>query len=520
MASTGLLVVSNIKHLGTSLRSIEKYVSSLYIALNVSTCGAKQEIQPPPPPVWGRLISQVYADSSSYVGNNIDLRVLVTPLKPFDSASGLVKLHKTVDVLFSDAHQPELCESWRRTLNITKPTIFLQDTDMNDLATLESSPQEVKVYPNVVLGGTFDRIHIGHKIFLTQAVLRATQRLVVGVTTATMTKSKTLPYLILPVEERIAQLRDFLMDIDSTLQYDIVPIDDPFGPTQHDPDMDMIVVSAETFRGGQKVNEIRSSKHLSQLDIFVIDIVESNVSDSIHESKVSSSNTRIDLLGTRWRKPEPRPNLPAVPYIIGLTGGIASGKSKMAERLGKLGAHVIDCDKVAHDVYEPGQTCYEKIVKHFGNHILAMDGRIDRTKLGPIVFSNTKELQTLNDIVWPELMVEVKRRLAVLSSLPTPPKVVVLEAAVLLRAGWETECHEVWSMVVPPEEAVRRIIERNGLSEEEACKRLSNQVPNSEIVAKSNVIFSSQWDYDFTQKQAERAWNMLNKELNSRHSSL
>jgi len=75
-------------------------------------------------------------------------------------------------------------------------------------------------------------------------------------------------------------------------------------------------------------------------------------------------------------------------------------------------------------------------------------------------------------------------------------------------------------MIVPPEEAVRRIIERNNLSEEEAKKRLASQVPNTEIVAKSHVIFSSQWDHDFTQKQAERAWQMLTKELDSHQSSL
>lgn len=209
------------------------------------------------------------------------------------------------------------------------------------------------------------------------------------------------------------------------------------------------------------------------------------------------------------------------PYIIGLTGGIASGKSKMAERLGDMGAHVIDCDKVAHDVYEPGQTCYEKILKHFGDEILASDGRIDRTKLGPRVFGNPQELHTLNSIVWPELMVEVNRRLANLRAASQVPKVVVLEAAVLLKAGWEPNCHEVWSMIVPPEEAIKRVMERNNLSEEEARKRLASQVPNADIVAKSQVIFSSQWDFDFTQRQAERAWQMLNKELDGRtHSSL
>lgn len=329
-----------------------------------------------------------------------------------------------------------------------------------------------------------------------------------------------LPELILPVEERIARLREFLLDIDNTLQYDIVPIDDPFGPTQTDPNIDMIVVSAETLRGGQKVNEIRAAKNLSQLEIFSIDIVESNVNDGIHESKVSSSNTRIDLLGTRWRQPEPRLNLPSRPYIIGLTGGIASGKSKMAERLADFGAHVIDCDKVAHDVYEPGQSCYKRIVEHFGNDILASDGRIDRSKLGPRVFGNPQELQLLNSIVWPELMVEVNRRLDKLrASGAQMPKIVVLEAAILLRAGWESNCHEVWSMIVPPEEAVKRVVERNHLSETEARNRLASAVPNADIVAKSQVIFSSQWDYDFTHRQAERAWQMLNKELDAKPQS-
>ena len=113
-----------------------------------------------------------------------------------------------------------------------------------------------------------------------------------------------LPELILPYEERMKLLRDFLMDIDSTLQYDIVPIDDPFGPTASDPDLQLIVVSGETLRGAHKVNELRATKELCQLDIFTIDIVESKVNDGIHESKVSSSNTRIDMLGTRWRQPE------------------------------------------------------------------------------------------------------------------------------------------------------------------------------------------------------------------------
>lgn len=189
MASTGLLVVSNIKQLGKSLRSIEKYVNSLYIHLNVAKPTSSSS-----PPVWGRLISQLYADSSSYVGNKVDLRVLVTPFKE----QQCLKLCKPVDMIFSDEHQPELCEKLRAALNISKPTIFLQDTKNTDFQQVLQhnceSPESsnFKVYPNVVLGGTFDRIHIGHKIFLTQAVLRTCKRLVIGVTTAAMTKSNYL----------------------------------------------------------------------------------------------------------------------------------------------------------------------------------------------------------------------------------------------------------------------------------------------------------------------------------------
>lgn len=111
--------------------------------------------------------------------------------------------------------------------------------------------------------------------------------------------------MILPVEKRIEEVRGFLTEIDSSLQYDVVPIDDPFGPTQSDPNMDLIVVSAETERGGHKVNELRIKNNLRPLEIYCISLVESNDTGAgPKEKKVSSSNTRVDLLGTRLREPE------------------------------------------------------------------------------------------------------------------------------------------------------------------------------------------------------------------------
>ena len=208
--------------------------------------------------------------------------------------------------------------------------------------------------------------------------------------------------------------------------------------------------------------------------------------------------------------------MPTKPYIVGLTGGIASGKSKMAERFASLGAYVMDCDKIAHEIYEPGQICYNRVVEQFGKDILDKNGRIDRTKLGPIVFANPSKLEELNNIVWPELMNEVKSRIQKLADSDNSPQVVILEAAVLLKANWDQEVHEVWSMIVPPAEAIKRVIERNGLTEEESKRRLASQLTNEELVARSHVIFSSLWNSEFTLQQAVKAWNMLMTELNNK----
>lgn len=189
--------------------------------------------------------------------------------------------------------------------------------------------------------------------------------------------------MVLPLATRLRDVEEFLNDVDNSIKYEVVPISDPFGPTATDSDLDLIVVSDETMKGGQKVNEIRRQKHFRDLEIFSIPLVE--IKEAIikeKESKISSSNQRMDILGSQFKEPIPRPNLPKFPYIIGLIGGIASGKSKMSERFKNMGAGVIDCDKLAHALYEPGEKCYNAIIEAFGKEIVADDGKIDRKKLG------------------------------------------------------------------------------------------------------------------------------------------
>lgn len=217
----------------------------------------------------------------------------------------------------------------------------------------------------------------------------------------------------------------------------------------------MIIVSAETLRGGEAVNEVRKEKNFKPLKIHCIDLLEYETNEEGKEIKVSSSNQRLDLLGNRLKEPIPKPHLPPYPYIIGLIGGIASGKSVISQHFQKLGAFVINCDKLAHQIYEPGTPCHSKLVEHFGKDILGDDNTINRKQLGAIVFADESKLNELNQIVWPLLMDEVQRRIENIRTNKTHD-VVVIEAAVLLQAGWQSEMHEVWSLIVPPERVRQR----------------------------------------------------------------
>lgn len=205
------------------------------------------------------------------------------------------------------------------------------------------------------------------------------------------------------------------------------------------------------MRGGEKVNEIRKNAGLRELKIHCIDLVEFEPDADVKELKVSSTNSRMDILGTRLHQPREHSNLPLKPYLIGVVGSIASGKSMMTKRLEKFGARIIDCDKMAHELYEPGEECYEKVINCFGKGILMDDGRIDRKKLGEIVFSNTELLEKLNEIVWPSLLKLLKSRIQQIYE-EGMCQVIVVEAPVLLKAGWKNEFHEIWGIIVSKEE--------------------------------------------------------------------
>ncbi|KAJ6642170.1 Bifunctional coenzyme A synthase [Pseudolycoriella hygida] len=505
MAITGLLIVTRLSKIAISLSAARRYVQkTLFIQLY------SKEHQNRTAPSFSKAINTIYSTSVECCGD-LDVRVITNNLK----SNSPKKLTDKFDVLLFDN-----CFSESETISISKifeskKILQLSDEKSSNTASFDSdiaTDDNGEVYENVVLGGTFDRLHAGHKILLTEAVLRAKKRVVVGVTDDNLVKSKTLAELVQPVEKRIEDVKEFLNSIDKSLVYEVVSIPDAYGPTSSDPNLDLIIVSAETMRGGEKVNELRRNKGLPELKIHCIGLVEFEPDADVKELKVSSTNTRMDLLGTRLRDPREHKNLPLKPYTIGVVGSIASGKSVMTKRLEKLGAKIIDCDKMAHELYEPGEECHEEIITLYGRDILMEDGRIDRKKLGNIVFNSPELLQKLNEIVWPSLLKLLKSRIQKLYD-EEMCQVIVVEAAVLLKAGWKDEFHEIWGIIVSKEEAISRLMERNGLTMEEAEKRWQVGVDSSTVVQNADVVFSTQWKHEFTQIQAERAWETLTDRL-------
>ena len=197
--------------------------------------------------------------------------------------------------------------------------------------------------------------------------------------------------------------------------------------------------------------------------------------------------------------------------IIGLTGGIASGKSTVIEYALKQGAHVIDADKLGHQVYEPGTRGFEAVVSEFGTDIVAPDGTIDRKKLGSKVFADGGSLARLTDIVWPQIKTLAKAEIAEVQE-QYPNRLVVLEAAVLIEAGWQDLVDEIWVVVVDEEAAISRAVQRDGVTREAIEARMSAQLSNEQRTKNADVILDNNHDQGHLQAQLKRQFSRLENE--------
>ncbi len=194
--------------------------------------------------------------------------------------------------------------------------------------------------------------------------------------------------------------------------------------------------------------------------------------------------------------------------IIGLTGGIASGKSTVAETLGQLGAHVIDADKLGHNAYVSGSEAFDLVVSTFGKDTVGTDGEIDRKVLGSKVFGRPESLKKLTNIVWPAIKKMATQEIQTVQT-QRPDQVIVLEAAVLFEAGWEDIVDEVWSTIVDREVAIERASNRDGTERSQVEARIDAQISNEERTEKANRLIDNSSSEAELREKVERIWNTL-----------
>ncbi|MCE5287508.1 MAG: dephospho-CoA kinase [Pelosinus sp.] len=190
-------------------------------------------------------------------------------------------------------------------------------------------------------------------------------------------------------------------------------------------------------------------------------------------------------------------------YIIGLTGGIASGKSTVSRMLTELGAYIVDADKIAHDAILPGKPAFEAITQRLGRDILS-GGKINREKLGQLVFDSVDLRAWLEEITHPYIRREAQRQLA--EAKEQEYDVAVLDVPLLFEVKWETMADEVWVVYVLPEVQLDRLMARSHLSKKEALARIQAQRKLADKAKLAQVVIDNNRDTETTAAQVLQAW--------------
>ena len=180
-------------------------------------------------------------------------------------------------------------------------------------------------------------------------------------------------------------------------------------------------------------------------------------------------------------------------YLVGLTGGIGSGKSTVAARLVEHGAELIDADQIAREVVQPGKPAYRKIVEHFGIGILDSEGFIDRPKLGAIVFASEAKRALLNELTHPPVAEEIASRLELLQAFDG---VVILDVPLLVEASNARSYEAIVVVAAKPDTQLRRLVEQRGMSAAEAQARIDAQSPLEEKLAVATHVVWNEGSFD------------------------
>jgi len=198
--------------------------------------------------------------------------------------------------------------------------------------------------------------------------------------------------------------------------------------------------------------------------------------------------------------------------IVGLTGGIVSGKSTVANIFKNLGAVVIDADRIGHNVITPHKPAWEKLIKIFGKNILKEDLFIDRKKLGYLVFNNKKLLKKLNEITHPEIeKIIIQKINKYKESNYFYNKVLMIDAPLIYETGIDYLMDKIILVNLKEKEQIKRLAKRNGFTREESLKRIKSQISNDKKVEKADYIINNNHSLENTKKQVVIIWQELTK---------
>lgn len=194
-------------------------------------------------------------------------------------------------------------------------------------------------------------------------------------------------------------------------------------------------------------------------------------------------------------------------YKIGLTGGIASGKSTVVSMLRQYGAAIIDCDIIARDVVLPGSDGLRAVVRTFGTQALLDDGTMNRAYIGSVVFNNPAKKEELENILFPLIRQEIRTQIAQLEK--AGEAVVFLDMPLLFEVKYQSYVNEVWLVYVDAATQLTRLMARNGYTKDEALARIRSQFPIDKKRSLSQVIVDNTASLEKTKEQVKAAWNQL-----------
>lgn len=201
-------------------------------------------------------------------------------------------------------------------------------------------------------------------------------------------------------------------------------------------------------------------------------------------------------------------------HLIGLTGGIASGKSTVSRHLAQLGAIIIDADQIARDVVAPGKPALGEIVREFGKDMLLPDGSLNRAALGKLVFGNTAIRERLNQITHPQIRADILEIISRyqggnLQGKDYLNEVVIIDAPLLIEAGYTSIVEAVWLVAVDEETQIKRLMIRDGYTRAEAEARLKSQMSLQNKLAFANQVIDNSGTVEQTIAQVNELWDKL-----------